>query len=34
MRPSRSLRPAAILTAAATVWALGGTQLPSAAVTD
>jgi extracellular elastinolytic metalloproteinase len=34
MRRSRSLRPAAILTAAATVWALGGTQLPSAAVID
>jgi extracellular elastinolytic metalloproteinase len=34
MRPSRSARPAAILTAAATVWAIGGTQAPSLAVTD
>ena len=34
MRPSRSMRPAAILTAAATVWAIGGTQAPSQAVTD
>jgi extracellular elastinolytic metalloproteinase len=34
MRPSRSMRSAAILTAAATACAIAGTQVPSAAVTD
>ena len=34
MRPTRTARTAAILTAAATVWAIGGTQASSVAVTD
>jgi extracellular elastinolytic metalloproteinase len=34
MRASRSMRPAAVLAAAATVWAIGGTQAATLAVTD
>ena len=34
MRPTRGMRPAAILTVAATAWAIGGTQAASMAVTD